>query len=202
MSRKSSRDWMREHLRDPFVQEAQAQGYRSRAAFKLIQMDTSDRLFKKGQHVIDLGAAPGGWSQVAASRVGPRGSVVAVDLLPMDPLTGVTFIQGDFLNEAVHDEINSLLNGHVDLVLSDMAPNLTGVKERDQVQAMEIGFAAQKFAAKALKSSGKLVVKVFQGTSMGELRAAMGGEFTKIKVRKPSASRNRSAEIYLIAARR
>ncbi len=202
MSRKSSRGWMREHLRDPFVKEAQAQGYRSRAAFKIIQMDTSDRLFKKGQQVIDLGAAPGGWSQVAASRVGTTGHVVAIDLLPMEPLAGVTFIQGDFLDETVHTEINSLLTGGADLVLSDMAPNLTGVKERDQAQAMEIAQAAQSFAAKALKSSGILVVKVFQGTSVGELRAAMAGEFTKIKVRKPSASRNRSAEIYLIAARR
>ena len=202
MSKKSSRGWMREHLRDRFVQEAQAQGYRSRAAFKIIQMDTSDRLFRKGQQVIDLGAAPGGWSQVAAARVGASGCVVAVDLLPMEPLAGVTFIQGDFLDETVHAEINSSLTGRADLVLSDMAPNLTGVKERDQAQAMEIGQAAHMFAAKALKSSGILVVKVFQGTSVGELRAAMAGEFTKVKVRKPRASRNRSAEIYLIAARR
>ena len=202
MSRKSSRGWMREHLRDPFVQEAQAQGYRSRAAFKIIQMDASDRLFKKGQQVIDLGAAPGGWSQVAASRVGASGCVVGVDLLSMEPLPGVTFIQGDFLDETVQAEINYSLTGRADLVLSDMAPNLTGVKERDQAQAMEIGQAAQMFAAKVLKSSGILVVKVFQGTSVAELRAAMAGEFTRIKVRKPSASRNRSAEIYLIAARR
>ena len=202
MVKKSTRGWLRQHLRDPFVQEANARGYRSRAAFKLIQMDTTDRLFKKAAKVLDLGAAPGGWSQVAADRVGPKGRVVAVDLLAMKPLQGVAFIQGDFLHPAVRSEINSLLAGPVDLVISDIAPNLTGVKGRDQALALELGLQVQAFAAEVLKPRGILVVKVFQGEDLAELQQAMAGNFAPIKVRKPRASRDRSTEIYLIACRR
>ncbi len=202
MSRKSTRGWIRRHLNDPFVQEANSQGYRSRAAFKLIQLDTSDRLFRQGQQVLDLGAAPGGWSQVATARVGPKGRVVAVDILPMEPLAGVFFVQGDFLQDDTRGFINSLLSGPADLVISDMAPNLTGMRARDQALALEIGVQAQDFAARTLKSGGVLVVKVFQGEALAELRQAMVGDYASIKVRKPSASRSRSAENYLIARRR
>ncbi len=202
MAKKSTRGWLRQHRRDPFVREANAQGYRSRAAFKLMQLDASERLFKKGQQVVDLGAAPGGWSQVAAERVGINGRVVAVDLLRMQPLQGVAFIQGDFLQAALRLEVNSWLSGPADLVISDMAPNLTGVRGRDQAMALDIGLQVQEFAAQALKSGGLLVVKVFQGKDLAELQQAMAGNFAPIKVRKPRASRDRSAEIYLIACRR
>jgi len=202
MAKKSTREWLHRHRRDPFVREANAQGYRSRAAFKLLQLDASDRLFRAGQQIVDLGAAPGGWSQVAASRVGKSGRVVAVDLLPVEAIANVTLIQGNFLDLQVRTQIKESLSGPVDLVLSDMAPNLSGVRERDQSMALEIGLQCLQFAAQILKSQGFLVVKVFQGQSLAELQHSMAEEFAPIRVRKPRASRSRSAEVYLLARRK
>jgi len=202
MAKKSTREWLQRHRRDPFVQQATAQGYRSRAAFKLLQLDASDRLFKAGQQIVDLGAAPGGWSQVAANRVGNGGRVVAVDLLPVETIANVTVIRGDFLDLEVRAQIKESLSGPADLVLSDMAPNLSGVRERDQAMALEIGSQCLQFAAQILKPKGILVVKVFQGQSLSELQHSLAEYFAPVRVRKPRASRSRSAEVYLLARRK
>jgi len=201
-AKKSTRHWLRRHVRDPYVREATAQGYRSRAALKLIQIDASDGIFKNARKVIDLGAAPGGWTQVAAARIGPQGRLVAVDLLPIEPVHNATIVQGDFLQPAIRAEITALLSGPADLVLSDLAPNLTGVRDRDQALVLEIGLLALAFAAQALKSGGILVVKVFQGQALAQLQQVMQQDFAPIRVRKPPASRDRSTEIYLIGYKR
>jgi 23S rRNA (uridine2552-2'-O)-methyltransferase len=200
MSRSKTSDaWMREHVSDPYVKKAKAEGYRSRAAYKLLEIDRKDRLFAPGQLVVDLGAAPGSWSQVAASRVGARGQVVALDLLPLEPLPGVHFIQGDFREQAVFDALQLALGGSkADLVISDLAPNISGIGVSDQARAMHLAELALDFAQLWLKPGGSLLVKVFQGADFAEFLAAMRQAFAKVASRKPEASRGRSSEMYLL----
>lgn len=191
---------MREHVNDPFVQLAQKEGYRSRAAYKLLEIDAKDRLFKPGMVVVDLGAAPGGWSQVAAAKVGRGGKVIALDLLPMDPLAGVDFIQGDFRDDAVLKRLQDLLQGKpVGLVISDMAPNISGVASADQARAMDLAELAMEFALEHLGPEGSFLVKVFQGSGFESFYKLMRSRFAKVVSRKPKASRDRSSEVYLLA---
>lgn len=194
---KTSKAWMHEHLTDPYVKRARREGYRSRAAYKLQEIDARDRLFRSGMTVVDLGAAPGGWSQVAAERVGPRGRVVAVDLLEMQPVPGVEFVRGDFREEAVAARLLELAGG-VDLVISDMAPNISGVSETDQWRSIELADLALEFACKALKPQGQFLVKVFHGAGFQQFLKEMRARFGKVAVRKPGASRERSSETYLL----
>ncbi len=197
---KSSRRWLQEHHDDRFVQRARQCGYRSRAAFKLIALDEKDRLFRPGMTVVDLGAAPGGWSQVAAERVGEGGRVVALDLLPMEPLAGVERIQGDFTEEAVLVRLEAALEGgRVDWVLSDMAPNMSGVRSVDQARAMYLVELALDLACRVLAPSGGLVVKAFQGEGFDTFLRQTRDTFHKVVIRKPEASRARSRELYLVA---
>jgi 23S rRNA (uridine2552-2'-O)-methyltransferase len=200
MSRsKTSRAWMREHVNDPYVQQAKAEGYRSRAAYKLLELDRKDRLLAPGQLVVDLGAAPGSWSQVAAAKLGARGRVVAVDLLPMAPLPGVRFVQGDFREPKVLDALLAALGGEkADLVISDLAPNISGIAVSDQARAMHLAELALEFSRQCLKPGGSLVVKVFQGVGFAEFHRAMRQAFAKVGSRKPEASRGRSSEMYLL----
>lgn len=195
----SSERWLKEHFDDIYVKKSQAMGYRSRASFKLIELDSKDKLFAKGMRVVDLGAAPGGWSQVAAELIGERGKVIASDILPMEPIAGVEFIQGDFTEEKVFTEITKSLNSTpVDLVISDMAPNISGVVAIDQPAAMYLVELALDMASRVLKPEGVLVVKVFQGTGFDEFLRDMRNLFAKVVTRKPQASRPRSKEVYLI----
>jgi 23S rRNA (uridine2552-2'-O)-methyltransferase len=200
MSRsKTSKAWMREHINDPYVQKAKAEGYRSRAAYKLLELDRKDRLLAPGQLVVDLGAAPGSWSQVAAAKLGAKGRVVAVDLLPMEPLPGVHFVQGDFREQEILDALLVALGGSkADLVISDLAPNISGIGVSDQARAMYLAELALEFAAQCLKPGGSLLVKVFQGVGFTEFLAAMRKAFAKVGSRKPEASRGRSSEMYLL----
>ncbi len=194
----SSRRWLHEHIADPYVRQAQAQGYRSRASFKLLEINQRDRLLQPGATVVDLGAAPGGWSQVAATIVGRRGRVVAVDLLDMPPLPGVDFILGDFGDESVLERTLGRLPDGADLVMSDMAPNLSGVRDVDQPAALHLAELALDFARRVLKPRGALLVKCFEGAGSQALRAEFARYFGQVLVRKPDASRDRSREHYLI----
>jgi 23S rRNA (uridine2552-2'-O)-methyltransferase len=197
---KSSDRWLKEHFADPFVQRAQAQGWRSRAVFKLEEIDRRERLLKPGGIVLDLGAAPGAWSQYAQRRVGRTGRVVASDILTMPEIPGVEFAPGDFREEAVFEQILKLLPaGQVDLVLSDMAPNLSGVDVIDQPRAMYLAELALGMAERVLKPNGHALIKVFQGTGFQELVQAARGKFIRVKLVKPLASRARSPEVYLLA---
>ena len=200
MSRsKTSKAWMREHVNDPYVKKARAEGYRSRAAYKLLELDRKDRLLAPGQLVVDLGAAPGSWSQVAAAKLGPRGRVVAVDVLPLAPLPGVQFVQGDFREqEVLAAALLALGGGKADLVISDLAPNISGVAVSDQARAMHLAELALEFALQCLKPGGSLVVKVFQGAGFTEFLTAMRKAFERVGSRKPEASRGRSSEMYLL----
>lgn len=190
---------MRRHVSDTFVKQAQAQGYRSRAAFKLIEMVEKDHLIRKGACVIDLGSAPGSWSQVAAEKVGPAGTLIALDLLEMDSLAGVTFIQGDFREDSVLARLEEVLGGRpVDLVLSDMAPNMSGIAVSDQAKSLHLCELALEFAAKHLKPGGNFLVKTFQGSGFQEFQKAMRRHFDSVVSRKPDASRDRSTEMYLL----
>lgn len=196
---KTSRQWVHDHINDPYVKQAQAQGFRSRAAFKLMQIDDKDRLLAPGKVVVDLGSTPGGWSQVASKKVGAAGKVVAIDLLPMEPVHGVRFILGDFReDEALAELVESLDGRRVDLVLSDMAPNLSGIAVTDQARSIHLLELALEFAREHLKSGGDMLVKVFQGSGFDELRREMEQLFTSVAVRKPDSSRDRSAEVYLL----
>ena len=196
---KSNRAWIAAHLSDPYVRRAQAQGYRSRAAFKLLEIAQQDRLLAPGMLVVDLGAAPGSWSQVVAERVGPKGSVVAVDPLDMEPLAGVELIRGDLREPEVFARVSEALRGRkADLVLSDMAPNLSGIASTDQARSRELCERALEFAARALKPGGAFLVKTFQGAGYPEFLQAMRRTFTAVLSRKPGASRGRSAEMYLL----
>ena len=198
---KTSKQWMHEHVNDPFVQLAQKEGYRSRAAYKLLEIDAKDRLFKPGIVVVDLGATPGGWSQVAAAKVGRGGKVIALDLLTMDPLAGVDFIQGDFRDTAVLKQLQDLLQGKpVGLVISDMAPNISGVASADQARAMDLAELAMEFALEHLRPEGSFLVKVFQGAGFESFYRLMRSRFTRVVSRKPKASRDRSSEVYLLAS--
>lgn len=198
---KTSKQWMREHVNDPFVQQAKKDGYRSRAAYKLLEIDARDHLLKHGAVVVDLGATPGGWSQVAMSKVGRSGKVIALDLLPLDPLPGVDFIQGDFRDDAVLKQLEVLLQGKpVGLVISDMAPNISGVVSADQARAMHLAELAMEFALEHLEPQGSFLVKVFQGEGFEEYYKLMRSRFVKVVTRKPKASRDRSSEVYLLAS--
>jgi 23S rRNA (uridine2552-2'-O)-methyltransferase len=198
---KTSKQWMREHVNDPFVQLAQKEGYRSRAAYKLLEIDAKDRLLKPGTVVVDLGATPGGWSQVAAARVGRGGKVIALDLLPLDPLAGVDFILGDFREEAVLRQLEDFLQGKpVGLVISDMAPNMSGVASADQARAMHLAELAMGFAIEHLKPDGNFLVKVFQGAGFEDFLKIMRSRFARVVTRKPKASRDRSSEVYLLGS--
>lgn len=201
MSRsRTSKAWLHEHVTDPWVRRAKAEGWRSRAAFKLLQVDQKDRLLRPGMTVLDLGAAPGGWSQVAAKAVGPAGRVVAVDLLPLEPLAGVIFVQGDFEDQAILARIEAALGGRrADLVLSDMAPNLSGVGMVDQARCERLGEAALEAVLRWLRPGGALLVKVFHGAGFDPLVRRLREGFEQVAVRKPQASRGRSAETYLLA---
>ncbi len=190
--------WMAEHFSDPYVKRAQAEGYRSRAAFKLQEIDAQDRLIRPDSTIVDLGSAPGGFSQYAAKRIGPGGRIVAVDLLPMDPLPGVTFIQGDFSESDCYAEVRAALGGHADLVISDMAPNISGVAPADQARSVGLAEMALDFAASCLTREGSCLIKVFQGAGFTELLADMRRRFQRVATRKPPASRPRSPEVYLL----
>ena len=200
---KTSKQWMMEHVNDVYVQRAKAEGYRSRAAYKLIEVAARDKLLKLGMVVVDLGAAPGGWSQVAAAKTGTGGRVIAVDLLPMDSLRNVTFLQGDFRDEAVAQALERELAGRpIDLVLSDMSPNISGIALSDQARAMHLAELALEFAVKHLKPGGSLLVKVFQGSGFQEFLREMRSCFMRVMTRKPEASRGRSNELYLLGKER
>jgi 23S rRNA (uridine2552-2'-O)-methyltransferase len=199
---RANRTWMQEHVRDPYVKRAQAQGLRSRAAFKLLELDAKDRLFSPGQIVVDLGAAPGSWSEIAMRRVGPGGKVIAIDLLEMAPITGVSFIRGDFAERAALDRVERVLGGSkADLVLSDMAPNISGVPVTDQARSLQLAELAADFAVNHLKPDGALVVKLFQGGGFPEFLNWLRKAFESVASRKPDASRDRSREMYLLARR-
>lgn len=190
---------MREHLNDSYVKRAQAEGYRSRAAYKLAQIAERDKLLRPGMLVVDLGAAPGGWSQVAAQAVKPGGQVIAVDVLDMPELPGVRFLRGDFHDAATLAELEQRLGGQrVDLVLSDMAPNISGIADVDQARAMALAELALDFALNHLKPEGNFVVKLFQGAGFEQFVKALRGQFRQVLTRKPEASRSRSSEVYLL----
>lgn len=197
---KTSKAWMMEHVTDPYVQLAKHEGYRSRASYKLLEIIERDHLLKPGMRVVDLGAAPGGWSQVVAQKLAGQGKVIALDLLEMLPLAGVTFIQGDFREDAVLAELVKTLDGRpVDLVISDMAPNLSGVGLVDQARAMHLAELALEFALQHLKPGGSFLVKVFQGDGFDEYIRTMRGHFRQVATRKPKASRGRTNETFLLA---
>lgn len=196
---KSSRRWLTEHFTDPYVKQAQAEGYRSRAVFKLLEIQAKDKLIKPGMTVVDLGAAPGGWSQVAVKQVGAKGRVVALDILPMDPIVGVEFIQGDFREQVVLDELLKITgDSSVDLVFSDIAPNMSGNKNVDLSRVYYIADLALDFVDKVLREGGAFLIKVFQGAGFEALLKKMRNEFKQVVIRKPQASRARSNETYLL----
>lgn len=197
---RSSGRWLKEHFDDPYVKEAQKQGYRSRASFKLLEIQNKDRLIRPGMTVVDLGAAPGGWSQVVVQLVGHHGRVIASDILPMDTLAGVDFIHGDFTEEAVLAEILAVLGERkADLVISDMAPNMSGMAGVDQPRAMYLVELASEMAAQVLRPDGAFLTKVFHGEGFDELLKTLKGRYKKVSTRKPQASRARSREVYLLA---
>ncbi len=197
---KSSRQWLDRHLNDEYVKRAQIDGYRSRAAYKLLEIQKKDQIIKPAQTVVDLGAAPGGWSQIAKKLVGPKGKLIALDILSMDALAGVDFIQGDFREDEPLRELQQLLGGKpVDLVISDMAPNVSGMAAVDQPQAMYLCELALEFAREELRSQGDFLIKVFQGEGFEAYLKELRASFTKVVTRKPAASRAKSREVYLLA---
>lgn len=201
MSRsKSSSRWLREHFDDVYVKKAQAQGLRSRAVFKLEELIDRDRLLKPGINVVDLGASPGGWSQLVRQRLGEEGRIVALDILPMQGIAGVDFLQGDFREPDVLAELESRLGGQkVDLVLSDMAPNMSGVALADQIRSMDLAELALDFSRQWLKPDGAFLIKLFQGVGFDEYLRSLRAEFIRVTMRKPKASRARSREVYALA---
>jgi 23S rRNA (uridine2552-2'-O)-methyltransferase len=197
---KSSARWLAEHASDAYVQRAKAEGYRSRAVYKLMEIHSSEHLLKPGLRCVDLGAAPGGWSQYAARLIGPSGRVVATDLLPMDAIAGVDFVQGDFREDAVLEAVLApLRGGRVDLVLSDMAPNMAGIDVVDQARALHLAELALEFCDRVLAPGGDALVKLFQGAGFAELVRDTRRRFGRVVLKKPKASRARSPEIYLLA---
>jgi 23S rRNA (uridine2552-2'-O)-methyltransferase len=195
----SSRAWLERQIRDPYVARAKREGFRSRAAYKLAEIDDKYRLLKPGARVVDLGAAPGGWSEVAAQRVGTKGSVVALDILDMKPVTGVEFLKLDFLDDAAPGHLKMLLGGKADVVLSDMAANTTGHRQTDHLRIMALAEAAAHFAREVLAQGGSFLCKVFQGGTEAALLADLKRDFSTVKHVKPPASRADSAELYLLA---
>lgn len=197
---KSSHQWMQRHVNDEYVKRSQMDGYRSRASYKLLEIQERDRLIQPGQVIVDLGAAPGGWSQVAVKLAGRKGRVLATDLLEMDPIQGVDFIQGDFREQAVVDELIRLLDGRrVDLVMSDIAPNISGMSTVDQPRSMYLCELALDFARQQLKTGGGLVVKVFHGEGFDDFIRDARTSFNRVVTRKPKASRPKSREVYMVA---
>jgi len=197
---KSSNQWLNEHVNDPYVKRAQADGYRSRASYKLIELINKDKLIRPGMMVMDLGSTPGGWSQVVEPLVGDKGRVVASDILPMDTIAGVDFIQGDFTEDAVFEQIMAVVGeAPVDLVISDMAPNISGVNAADQASSMYLVELALDMARQVLKPKGCFVAKVFQGEGYDEYLKDVRSSFDKVVIRKPDASRPRSREVYFVA---
>ena len=197
---KSSGAWLNEHVHDPYVKLAQKQGYRARAAFKLLEINEKDKLIQADTVLADLGSAPGSWSQVATELIGPRGRVIAMDILPMDPVPGVEFIQGDFREDEVLQQLVDLLNGQkLDLVISDIAPNMSGNTVTDQARSFYLCELAYDFAINHLKPGGHFLIKVFQGAGYEEYVKLLRESFAEVVVRKPKASRDRSNEIYLLA---
>ena len=197
---KSSKGWLKEHFDDQYVKMSQEDGVRSRAVYKLQEMDEKDKLIRPGLNVVDLGAAPGGWSEYVAKKLDSKGAIVATDILPMDHLAGVTFIQGDFREESVLNEILAQLeNNQVDLVLSDMAPNITGVDSIDQPSSIYLVELALDFAQQTLTKNGRFLVKVFQGSGFDDYLKSVKESFNQVKIRKPKASRARSREVYIFA---
>ncbi|MEO8304181.1 MAG: RlmE family RNA methyltransferase [Betaproteobacteria bacterium] len=192
--------WITEHVNDPWVKEATRRGYRSRAAFKLLELAERDHLFRPGMRVADLGAAPGSWTQVLVERLGPAAAIVAIDLLPMDPVAGVTIVQADFREEEGLATVEKVLGNHkLDLVVSDLSPNLSGVEAADQARAVHLGELALEFGKSWLQPGGDLVVKAFQGEGFADFRRGLEEHFGKVYVRKPKASRERSREVYFVA---
>ncbi|MCK9622501.1 MAG: 23S rRNA (uridine(2552)-2'-O)-methyltransferase RlmE [Methylobacter sp.] len=197
---KSSSRWMQEHFADEYVKMAQAQGYRSRAVFKLKEIQEKDQLIKPGMNIIDLGAAPGGWSQFARPIIGKKNKIIALDILPMDPIEGVDFIQGDFREQAVLDQLYAVLDGApVNMVMSDMAPNMSGNKGVDQPGAIYLGELALETAKTVLTKDGVFLVKLFHGAGFEEFFKEVQQAFVKVVIRKPKASRPRSNEVYILA---
>jgi len=188
---KSSKEWLRRHVTDHYVRKARQEGYRSRAAYKLLELDAKDKIFRPGMTVLDLGAAPGGWSQVAAQKVMPGGRVIAVDILEVAPISGVTVLKGDFRQVSIEER--------ADVVLSDVSPNLSGIPNVDQARLLELALAAIEVCAKILKRDGVFVVKAFHGEAFDELLERLEAVFKRVKVVKPSASRGESAETYVVA---
>ncbi len=199
---KNSRDWVKRHLSDPYVKRSQEQGFRSRSVYKLSEIDASERLIQPGMTVVDLGSAPGGWSQWSIKKVGARGKVVAIDLLDMEPVPGVGFIKADFSSQEGLDAVVEAIGGEsakVDLVISDMAPNLTGIVITDQARLFALGELAMEFAVKFLKPNGVFLVKVFQGSGFEAYVKLMRANFKSVAAKKPDASRDESRETYLLA---
>lgn len=197
---KSSKSWLARQHSDPYVQQAKAVGYRSRAAYKLLEIQTKDKIFVPGMTVVDLGAAPGGWSQVAAHYVGHSGKVLALDILAMEPINGVDIVYGDLHKPEVVEELLLMLKDKtVDLVISDMAPNLSGIAVVDQARTMALAELVLLFAEQVLVTGGKLLIKIFQGSGFQEYLACLKNQFTTVVVRKPKASRPESREVYLLA---
>ncbi|WP_114943720.1 RlmE family RNA methyltransferase [Microvirga calopogonii] len=195
----SSQKWLERQLNDPYVARAKREGYRSRAAFKLIEIDDKYKILKPGQRIIDLGAAPGGWSQIAAKKVGPKGKIVGIDLLPIDPMAGVEFIQLDFLDDSAPARLIEMLGGPADVVMSDMAANTTGHKKTDHLRIIGLAEAAIYFAREVLAPGGVFVAKVFQGGTENQLLADLKRDFAVVRHVKPAASRADSAELYVLA---
>lgn len=197
---KSSNSWLHRHVNDPFVKKAQLEGYRSRSAYKLIELHEKDRLIKPGMFLLDLGSAPGGWSQVAAKRVGGKGRVLATDILPMDPIKGVEFVQGDFTDETVVAQLIEKLGGEkFDLIISDIAPNITGIDSADQASSMYFLELALDTVKQTLKRGATFVAKMFQGSGSDQYVKDLRASFEKVLIRKPSASRAESREVYIVA---
>lgn len=197
---KSSHRWLREHFDDEYVKKAQRDGYRSRAVYKLEEIQAKDRIIKPGMSIVDLGAAPGGWSQYALGLIGRKGVVVAMDILPMEPLPGVMFVEGDFREEDVLNELLAVLEEReIDLVMSDIAPNISGMEAVDQPRAMYLAELAVDFADRVLRPGGDLLVKLFQGEGFDVLLKDLKQRYDKVIVRKPKASRPRSREVYVLA---
>ena len=204
MSRRSiakSANWRRAQEKDPQVRAARMQGWRSRAAFKLLEIDDKAKLFFANARVVDLGCAPGGWSQVAANKIGGGGMVAAVDILPMSAAAGVTFVRGDFLASATKRALAEILGGRADIILSDMSPNLSGIVDVDQARAAELARAAVTFALEFLSPGGKILIKGFYGGAFAEVRALFGREFNHARIFRPKATRQASREAYILATR-
>ena len=195
-------DWKKRQQSDPYVKRAREAGYRARAAFKLLELDEKDRLFRPGQFVVDLGAAPGSWSQVSREKVGDQGRVVALDILPMDPVEGVVFIEGDFREDEPLAALEKAMAGRrADLVLSDMAPNISGIGPADQARSIYLAELAAAFADDWLDSHGSFIVKIFQGEGFDAFLAELKKKYQAVRVRKPGASRAQSREVYIVASR-